>query len=246
MKPDQALAWMQDGTRRLLADVAGLPDEALDGPTALPGWSRRFLVSHIAANAAALRNLVHWARTGQERRMYSSTEQREADIAAGSQLPAAELRALLSSSAHDLAADFDALPDGSWDAKIVTAQGLTRPASDIPWMRVREVYIHAIDLAAGTGWADLPDDFLTALVDDVPPALVKGRRPGPRCGCDRHRPRLGGRRRRRPGPGQRPARRPGGLPDRRPAPGLKAAPALFALALTGRRPRRRSATQRRP
>jgi maleylpyruvate isomerase len=166
MKPDQALAWMQDGTR-LLADVAGLSDEALARPTALPGWSRRFLVSHIAANAAALRNLVHWARTGQERRMYSSTEQREADIAAGSQLPAAELRAWLSSSAQDLAADFDTLPDSSWDARIVTAQGLTRPASEIPWMRVREVYIHAIDLAAGTGWTDLPDDFLTALIDDV-------------------------------------------------------------------------------
>jgi maleylpyruvate isomerase len=167
MKPEQSLAWVQDGTRVLLADVAALPDEALDGSAGLPGWSRRFLVSHVAANAGALRNLVHWARTGEERRMYASAEQREADIAAGSQLPAAELRGWLLSSAQDLAADFDALPDACWDAKIVTAQGLTRPASEIPWMRVREVYIHAIDLAAGTRWADLPDDFLAALLDDV-------------------------------------------------------------------------------
>jgi len=167
MKPEQTLAWMHDGTRRLLADVAGLPDEALAAQTALPGWTRRYLLSHVAANADALRNLVHWARTGEERRMYASAAQRDADIAAGAELSAAELRAWLTSSARALAADLDALPADAWDAKVITAQGLTRSASEIPWMRDREVYIHAVDLAAGTTFADLPAGFLTALLDDV-------------------------------------------------------------------------------
>ncbi|MGH3164660.1 MAG: maleylpyruvate isomerase N-terminal domain-containing protein, partial [Trebonia sp.] len=65
-RPEQALDWMRDGTERLLADLARLPDDALDAPSTLPGWDRRYLVSHIAANAEALRNLVHWARTGEE------------------------------------------------------------------------------------------------------------------------------------------------------------------------------------
>jgi maleylpyruvate isomerase len=167
MRPEQTLNWMHHGTERLLAEVAELPDEALSAPTALPGWTRAYLLSHIAANAYALRNLVHWARTGEERRMYSSGEQRDADIAAGSALPAAGLRAWISSSAQALAADLDALPAAAWDAKVITAQGLTRPASEIPWMRDREVYIHAVDLAAGTTFADLPAGFLTALLDDV-------------------------------------------------------------------------------
>lgn len=167
MKPEQTLAWMADGTRKLLADVAALSDEALAAPTALPGWSRRYLLSHVAANAGALRNLAHWARTGEERRMYVSAEQREADIAAGAQRPAAELRAWVELSARDLAADLDALPAPAWDAKIITAQGLTRRASEIPWMRVREVYVHGIDLNAGARWADLPPEFLAALIDDV-------------------------------------------------------------------------------
>jgi maleylpyruvate isomerase len=167
MKPEQTLAWMADGTRKLLADAAAVSDEALAGPTALPGWSRRYLLSHVAANAGALRNLVHWARTGEERRMYASTEQREADIAAGARLPAAELRAWVEASARGLAADLDAMPAPAWDAKIITAQGLTRSASEIPWMRVREVYIHGIDLNGGTRWADLPPDFLATLLDDV-------------------------------------------------------------------------------
>jgi maleylpyruvate isomerase len=167
MKPEQTLAWMADGTRKLLADVAALSDEALAAPTALPGWSRRYVLSHVAANADALRNLVHWASTGEERRMYVSSEQREADIAKGALLPVAELRAWIESSSQALAADLDALPEPAWDAKIITAQGLTRSASEIPWMRVREVYIHGIDLNAGTRWTDLPPDFLAALLDDV-------------------------------------------------------------------------------
>jgi len=167
MKPDQTLAWMHDGTKRLLVGLASLPDKALTAPTALPGWTRRYLLAHVAANADALRNLVHWARTGEERRMYASNERRDADIANGSRLPAAELRAWLQSSAGALAADLDSMPGQAWDAKVITAQGLTRSASEIPWMRVREVYVHAVDLGAGTGWPDLPAEFLTALLDDV-------------------------------------------------------------------------------
>jgi maleylpyruvate isomerase len=167
MKPDQTLAWMHDGTQKLLADLGRLPDEALAAPTALPGWTRRYLLAHVAANAEALRNLVHWARTGEERRMYASNERRDADIARGARLPAAELRAWIESSARALAADLDSMPGQAWDAKVVTAQGLTRSASEIPWMRDREVYVHAIDLGAGTQWADLPAEFLTALLDDV-------------------------------------------------------------------------------
>jgi maleylpyruvate isomerase len=167
VKPDQTLAWMRDGTQRLLADVAGLPDAALDAPTALPGWSRRYLLAHVTANADALRNLVHWARTGEERRMYVSVEQRDADIAAGATLPAAELRATITSSAQALADDLEALPANAWDAKVITAQGLARSASEIPWMRDREVFIHAVDLAAGTTFADLPAGFLATLLDDV-------------------------------------------------------------------------------
>jgi maleylpyruvate isomerase len=167
MRPEQTLAWMTDGTQRLLAGQAALSDEELAAPTGLPGWSRRYLLAHVAANADALRNLVHWARTGEERRMYVSTEQRDADIAEGSLLPAAELRARMESSARSLAADLAALDGGAWDAKIITAQGLTRSASEIPWMRAREVYIHSIDLDAGTRWEDLPPEFLAALLDDV-------------------------------------------------------------------------------
>ena len=166
-RPEQALEWVADGTRRLLADLAALSDAALDSPTLLPGWNRRHLLSHVANNASALRNLVHWAKTGEERRMYASGEQRAADIAAGASAPAGELRSLVEASAAALGADLDGMPPPAWSAQVITAQGLTRYAVEIPWMRVREAYVHTVDLDAGTEFADLPGTFLTTLLADI-------------------------------------------------------------------------------
>jgi maleylpyruvate isomerase len=48
-----------------------------------------------------------------------------------------------------------------------TAQGRTVPATETPWMRAREVCVHAVDLDAGLTFADLPDDFNRALREDI-------------------------------------------------------------------------------
>ena len=45
-----ARRWMRDGTTLLLAQ-ADLDEAALGAPSALPGWSRKHLVAHVAANA---------------------------------------------------------------------------------------------------------------------------------------------------------------------------------------------------
>lgn len=166
-RPDQALEWVADGTRRLLGALAKLADPELDEATLLPGWNRRHLLAHVANNASALRNLVHWATTGEERPMYASNEQRAADIEAGAQAPAGELRDLVATTASALWADLTGMPDKAWSAQILTAQGVSRSAAEIPWMRVREVYVHAVDLDAGIAFADLPAGFLAALLDDI-------------------------------------------------------------------------------
>ena len=90
-----------------------------------------------------------------------------AGIAAGTAKPAGALKEWIAESSATLAGALDALPDGAWEATVITAQGLTRPASEIPWMRVREVYVHAVDLGVGTGFGDLPAGFLIALCGDI-------------------------------------------------------------------------------
>lgn len=154
--------WVTEGTalcRRALVD--------LEGPSQLPGWTRKHVAAHLALNAEALGNLVAWARTGVEQPMYASTDRRNADIEAGALRPADELITWFEESARLLATAMGELTDEQWKARVRTAQGRDVPATEIPWMRSREVMIHAVDLGTGVTFADLPTDFLEKLCADI-------------------------------------------------------------------------------
>ncbi|MDF5753147.1 maleylpyruvate isomerase family mycothiol-dependent enzyme [Spongiactinospora sp. TRM90649] len=164
---EDALSWSAAGTELFHRAVAGWGEEQYLAPSGLPGWSRKHLVAHVAANADALCNLVRWAATGEKTPMYSSPAQRDADIAAGATRTAAELTTSLHESAERLAVGVAALGPAQWRSEVVTAQGRTVPATEIPWLRSREACVHAVDLAAGVTFADLPAGFLTALAGDI-------------------------------------------------------------------------------
>ncbi|MFJ2305385.1 maleylpyruvate isomerase N-terminal domain-containing protein [Streptomyces sp. NPDC087787] len=164
----QARAWARTGTELILDAVAGLDEAGFSAPSVLPEWTRGHLVAHVAANADALCNLVHWAATGDQTPMYASAEERAAGIAKGPTLSADELRSWLTGSAYRLAEGLDGLTDEQWQRQVVTAQGRTVPATELPWMRAREVCVHAVDLGTGVvTFADLPKGFLTDLVAEI-------------------------------------------------------------------------------
>ncbi len=159
--------WMADGTTLFLATLDRLDDEQLARPIALPGWTGKHLVAHVHYNAVALCRLASWAATRVENRMYESAEQRAREIEHGASLSTATLRALVRQSGDELQAAFAALSPQEWRNEVVTAQGRTVPATELPWLRVREVYVHAIDLDAGVRFDDLPGDVLSALLGDI-------------------------------------------------------------------------------
>ncbi|MFI6179943.1 maleylpyruvate isomerase family mycothiol-dependent enzyme [Nonomuraea sp. NPDC051191] len=161
------LAWADAGTALCASAIAGLSEEEYGAASALPGWTRRHVVAHLAANAEAIGNLVRWARTGEESPMYASPQERAAGIERGALLGAGELTRWFTESAATLGAAMAALPEQAWRAEVVTAQGRTVPASETPWMRAREVMVHTVDLATGLTFADLPGDFLRELRDDI-------------------------------------------------------------------------------
>jgi maleylpyruvate isomerase len=162
-----ARRWVDQGTKLVTDALAGLGEEGLAAPSALPGWSRKHLLAHLAANAEAVGNLVHWAATGERTPMYSTPEQRSADIESGSRRSGSELVARFERSASALATAMDGLSSEAWEAEVATAQGRTVSASETPWMRAREVMVHAVDLATGVTFDRLPSDFLVALGDDI-------------------------------------------------------------------------------
>lgn len=165
------LPWMGAGTEFLVQLVDALPDDALRAPSALAGWSRAHVVGHVARNAEALARLAHWARTGVETPMYAGPQQRNADIEDSAAYPADRLRRELSATADALDVALAALDDRTWRAQVRSAQGRDIPATEIPWMRVREVWLHAVDLGSGAGVADLPPGVVDTLLDDVVTAL---------------------------------------------------------------------------
>lgn len=161
------LGWVQIGTDLCARQTARLDETSYGAATALPGWTRRHLVAHLAANAEAIGRLLHWAATGEETPMYASAEQRADDIEAGARRSGAELTRWFTETADDLARAMSDLSDEAWAAEVVTAQGRTVPASETPWMRAREVMVHAVDLAGGVGFGDLPASFLESLSNEI-------------------------------------------------------------------------------
>jgi maleylpyruvate isomerase len=161
------LPWMGAGTELLVRAVDALPDDAFGAPSALPGWSRAHVIAHLARNAEALTRLATWARTGVETPMYASSDQRAAEIESSAQAPADKLRSELVSTAGDLDAALAALDGDTWQAQVRSALGRAIPGTEVPWMRVREVWLHAVDLDAGITVSDLPPAVIDALMDEV-------------------------------------------------------------------------------
>jgi maleylpyruvate isomerase len=165
------LPWMRAGTDLVLAVADRLTDDELRAPSALPGWTRAHVIGHLARNAEALGRLAAWARTGVPSPMYADREQRAAEIESSAALPPAVLRQELKSTASGLDDALAALDTSAWRAEVRSALGRTIPAAEIPWMRVREVWLHAVDLDAGAAVADLPAGVIDTLLDDVTAAL---------------------------------------------------------------------------
>lgn len=169
-------SWLDAGTRLFFDTLSRVPDPGLNSQSLLPGWSRAHVVSHLARNADALCNLLTWARTGVETPMYRDRQTRAADIEAGTQRPPAQLRTDAEQGARRLADAMASLSLPAWDNEVRTAAGRAVPAREVAWMRVREVWVHAVDLDAGTTFAAVPHDVAEALLDDALGSI--GRRPG--------------------------------------------------------------------
>jgi maleylpyruvate isomerase len=169
---DDTLAWAFDGAAHLRGLMQRMGDEAFRAPSALAGWSRAHVLSHIARNADAMINLLNWARTGAETPAYAGREQRDADIEAGARRSPAEIRADVVASSDRLADAVRAMPEKAWTATVRNVQGREIPATDIPWGRAREMWIHAVDLDVGASFDDLPGPMVRELITDVGATLA--------------------------------------------------------------------------
>jgi maleylpyruvate isomerase len=163
-RPERELSWVADGQALFERTVEDLDD--LGAPSRLPGWTRGHVVTHVTRNAEGLCRLLTWAQTGIETPMYPSVQARDADIEVGALRPHTEQLDDLHRAGAAFAAAAKELSTHHWYATVRTRHGSV-PASWIPWARVRELWLHLVDLDAGIEINAMPEDIATMLVRDV-------------------------------------------------------------------------------
>lgn len=166
-RAERLQAWCAVTTEFFLAALESVSDDEFADQTALPGWSKATLVAHVHRNAEALIRLTSWVITGVPTPMYASPEARDHDIREASGWPSVKLRDAAHDSAERLAGAMRSVPETSWGFRVKTATGREIPASEIPWLRVREAAIHAVDLSSGSSLEVLPPEIVDAMIDDI-------------------------------------------------------------------------------
>jgi maleylpyruvate isomerase len=163
--PSLELNWARRGIAYFARKLNELTDDELDGPTLIPGWSRRQLIGHVGHQARALSRIVEAARTGQPW-LEASDEERLAELNAAT-LPARALRNLFNHSEVHLNVEWRDLAASDWDATVVLAAGRSASIRETPANRARAVWIHAVDLDGTGSFRDFPSDFLDWLAAEA-------------------------------------------------------------------------------
>lgn len=163
----ESQAWVDIGTRFFIdrlerADIAA--------PSLLPGWSVGHVAAHVSRNAEAVGRLLDWARTGVETPMYPSPEARTDDIERDAGRPFDVQLDDVRITAAALDRTLASMDDAAWTSQVRSARGRLISAGEVPWLRVKEVWLHAVDI--GAPLSDLPPDLVDALLADVAASLA--------------------------------------------------------------------------
>jgi maleylpyruvate isomerase len=186
MTLDDDLAAVTRHTALLIEHATRLGD--VRAPSLCEGWSRAHVLSHVARNAEAILRLTEWALDGQPREMYpGGTTARDAEIEAGAArggpaspadtrpagvfvddltATAAALRPRLAELTGPLAAD-----------EVEMRGGLKIPPQALPFLRLRELVYHHVDLDDGFTFADVEPELVHRFIDDAISRLRMGHQP---------------------------------------------------------------------
>jgi len=160
------------GTRRAHAALDAVLDRLTEAdvraPSALPGWTRGHVLTHIARNADSCVRRLEGARDDVVMDQYVGGEEgRAADIDAGAHRELAALVADVRQSSAAVEEICEALPDEAWSRMTRNLSGTLQPATLVMFSRWREVEVHLVDLDVGYGWQQWPRDLVDAWLPDI-------------------------------------------------------------------------------
>jgi len=160
-RPDRDLDLVRDAQAALASHLESLAAGSVDpaAPSLLPGWSLGHVLTHLARNADGLTRVLEGAERGEALEQYpGGAESRNAAIEAGAGRPWPDLVADVRESGARFAAQVAA--QQRWDGGGVNARGRAIPAAEVPFLRVREVFVHHADLGLpGYGPQQWPGEY---------------------------------------------------------------------------------------
>ncbi|WP_327292538.1 maleylpyruvate isomerase family mycothiol-dependent enzyme [Streptomyces sp. NBC_01198] len=155
-----ALAAGQAGLRALLG---GLTEDAARAPSALPGWTRGHVLTHIEGVARALARQARYALRGTVVDVYDGGRPaRDAAIEAGHGRSAAQLAAGVEDALDEAEASWSGVGPDDWQRPVTYRDGTLRTAGLAWW---REVEIHTSDALLGAGPDRWPPQLCFHLLD---------------------------------------------------------------------------------
>jgi maleylpyruvate isomerase len=159
MQPDALIDLGCVGHRRFVQTVAGLRDTEFAGPSLLPAWSRADVVAWLALKSESHTHLFEGAAAGEVRQQFPDGYDQLAAIAREVAQGVPALRLRLGTALSDLEAAWERLPTASWSFETITSAG-RRSMADVVARHLRDVEVHHVDLDAGYGPMDWPEQFV--------------------------------------------------------------------------------------
>ncbi|MEV6108095.1 maleylpyruvate isomerase family mycothiol-dependent enzyme [Streptomyces sp. NPDC051940] len=160
------------GQDRLGELVEGLTDEAVREPSALPGWSRAHVLSHLEGIGRALARQARHAVRGELVEVYDGGRPaRDAGIEAGAVRSAAELRDAVRVALAEAHAAWTAVGPDDWSRPVRYRDGELRGALLCWW---RELEIHTADALLGRGPGDWSRALCGHILDFLTPRAPEG------------------------------------------------------------------------
>ncbi|MQS15618.1 maleylpyruvate isomerase family mycothiol-dependent enzyme [Streptomyces kaniharaensis] len=157
---------------RIGAALDGLSDAQAREPSALPGWSRGHVLTHLARSADAYRWLLALARTGTEPGPRADAATLDRRLREGAERDAAVLVADLRDSLDRLLDEASSLPAERWSVLVSALAGWRHPAWFTLHRARRELEVHHVDLDLGYTPAAWPAGFVTWALDETAAALA--------------------------------------------------------------------------
>ncbi|SOB79753.1 maleylpyruvate isomerase family mycothiol-dependent enzyme [Streptomyces sp. 1331.2] len=166
------LADVRGSAGRLVAAVGGLNDRGAREASALPGWSRAHVLTHLARSADAYRWLLALARTGVEPGPRADAAALERALREGAGRGAADLVEDVRRSLDGLLDEAAAMPAERWPTLVSALAGWRHPAWFTLHRARRELETHHVDLNLGYRTADWSADYVAWALDATAAALA--------------------------------------------------------------------------